>query len=1078
MNVVNKLKGERMRNLTKTIVAVSIMTSTSAYSLGIGEIKLHSALNQNLDAEIALFASAGESVSNIQVKLAPPAKFDAAGVPWSYFLSKIRFTPLTKSDGSIVVKLSSSEALKEPFLNFLLEVSWPNGNQYREFTVLVDPPTSYKRKILPIPAPLESKQPEARIVTPEDYNRPKPVIANPAQETEDNAVVAAEPITEYGPVRKSDTLWSIANKVRPSDVTAAQMAFAIYEANPGAFAKPNMNTLLSGETLTIPAPDVALQTPSRKALAEFKRHRTIFRQETRQAEAEKSAAARPPVSVSPKVKTEQEQPVDASKTSVAEIPATPAADQSKPDAAAKQQTETNPAVEAVAKPAQQLKLEPPTESVTVDKDAATGNNPYAGQVDPAVTALSAARKQELVKEEQEFEQRFQRIEQQLVAMQKLLEIKNEQLANLQNGKAPLPIDITAKALPLEASSVIQPAAESTSPPPSASKPVIQPSKPVVAPPADSFADYYLLGGGIGAALLGVLGFLWWRKRQEVYEEDLDDMLATSSQMDLMADNDEQFKTVKVDHSAPYDVGMVSESAFLSEFTPSEFDAFDSGQTEIDPISEADVYLAYGRFQQAEDLMRQAITDQPERNECKLKLLEIFYVNENKLAFDNYVQELMQQGKQNEPAFWNKVVEMANVLTPGTEVLLKPVSAAVNLAQAARDPLDFDVSTFSATDSAPAYTDTETPVVTSAPKVVSFIKEEEQLEPEKNNSSLDFDIKSLTQDKKLSLAEEKQDNLDSNTLDFDLGLFLAKNDGDSTAPMDDVPVKESNFLDFNLDQFEINKAQDESSATPDVVSADEQSIAFDLDTLGATENEIRFEEGLSFSEDSTFEPLDFDFDGLNNSALSAEAGRLDSAQSQDTESLSSKQDQDANAMADLSDDSSFTSFELNDFEALSKSNEAHETIELNMDNDAETSMPVELENFEFDFSLDDFAENSSTPAYDLPSEQELGDFDFSLETMLGGEKTDVAPAKAKEAERFDFDFSLPETESDAKPTTTAKAFSVDDLTDGSGALDAKINLANAYIDMGDIDAAREIAELLLKGSKEHKQAGREILAKIS
>ncbi len=138
-----------MRNLTKTITAISLLAPVSAFPLGIGDIKLHSALNQNLDAEIALFVSAGVNVSDINVKLAPPEKFDEAGVPWNYFLSKIKFETIKAPDGSTVIKVSSKEALREPFLDFLVEVSWDKGNLYREFTVLVDPPVAYTQAVIP-----------------------------------------------------------------------------------------------------------------------------------------------------------------------------------------------------------------------------------------------------------------------------------------------------------------------------------------------------------------------------------------------------------------------------------------------------------------------------------------------------------------------------------------------------------------------------------------------------------------------------------------------------------------------------------------------------------------------------------------------------------------------------------------------------------------------------------------------------------------------------------------------------------------------------------------------------------------
>ena len=109
------------------------MAPVSVLPLGVGDIKLHSALNQNLNAEIALVVSPNENPSDITVKLASPDKFDEAGLPWNYFLSKIKFDLVTRPNGKVVIKLTSNEALREPFLDFLLEVTWPKGNLYREF---------------------------------------------------------------------------------------------------------------------------------------------------------------------------------------------------------------------------------------------------------------------------------------------------------------------------------------------------------------------------------------------------------------------------------------------------------------------------------------------------------------------------------------------------------------------------------------------------------------------------------------------------------------------------------------------------------------------------------------------------------------------------------------------------------------------------------------------------------------------------------------------------------------------------------------------------------------------------------
>ncbi|MCK5898777.1 MAG: hypothetical protein KAG06_06875, partial [Methylococcales bacterium] len=136
-----------MRNLTKAFAAVSLLAPVTSYSLGVGSIRLHSSLNQKLRAEIPLIVSASEreNINSIKVRLAPAGKFDAAGIKWNYFLSKIHFKTRKKSNGSVVIQLSSSTPLKEPFLDFLIQVNSPSGKIYREFTVLVDPPKTYAK---------------------------------------------------------------------------------------------------------------------------------------------------------------------------------------------------------------------------------------------------------------------------------------------------------------------------------------------------------------------------------------------------------------------------------------------------------------------------------------------------------------------------------------------------------------------------------------------------------------------------------------------------------------------------------------------------------------------------------------------------------------------------------------------------------------------------------------------------------------------------------------------------------------------------------------------------------------------
>ncbi len=136
-----------MRYLVKTSAIISLLLASNVYSLGVGNLRLHSKLYQPLQAEIPLIASADEDLSTLQVRLASPDKFDKAGVEWTPFLSKIKFTPIVKSNGASIIRVRSNDVVTEPFLNFLVEVYSKTGVFYREFTLLIDPPSSYVSRI-------------------------------------------------------------------------------------------------------------------------------------------------------------------------------------------------------------------------------------------------------------------------------------------------------------------------------------------------------------------------------------------------------------------------------------------------------------------------------------------------------------------------------------------------------------------------------------------------------------------------------------------------------------------------------------------------------------------------------------------------------------------------------------------------------------------------------------------------------------------------------------------------------------------------------------------------------------------
>lgn len=786
-----------MRLLTKTLAVVSILAPASAYSLGIGEIKLHSALNQNLNAEIALQLS-GENVSEIKVNLAPPEKFDEAGVAWNYYLSKIKFETVTRANGSVVIKLTSREALKEPFLDLLLEVSWPKGSLYREFTVLVDPPSVYNQATIPVPSNSQGYIQQLR------QSEESQSTGSAQQAGGSNGAGSAD---AYGPTRRNDTLWGVSEGLsRQMGVSVEQMMMALYQANPNAFYKDNVNAMMAGKTLKIPEKDVVVKLSRSQALTEFNKQSQAW------------------------------------KNRLASVPA-------KPTIAAEGEVDN------------QLKLVAPTETTVADDAVvATGNDQAAKSEKKSAGAAVAPTSSSPA--DAAIQSKIAALEKQLEVMQQLIALKDQQLAAIQNqaqlaqakpeaqepvvSPEPVPTSPINPALTapeptpqpiIEAPVVVSPTQQPISEPVATPVPqpaaVVKPTEPpaVVQPEikVEQSSDlYYMAVSGVGAAVLGLLGWLLWRKRNVEEETSAESMFASSSLIKVPEDED-IFSSSTTADTTSYTVG---ESSFLSEFTPSDFNSFDTDQGEIDPISEADVYLAYGRYQQAEELMRHAIIDHPDRDECKLKLVEIYYASENKQAFLAYVDDLVKLGKNKQVDFWAKVAEMGEELCPGVALFSsgeayfaidEPIAGNKPDSNVDAEDLDFGLVSFD-----------ELPVKDKTP---AFDKGKD--------SDLDYDLTSFDVEGDIFDVED-HNNQD---IDFDLGSFekeLVKAAGaDKSEPASLIDDLET--FDFNFDAITTEK-------TPAVKTS-----------LNTSEQKITPAKELSLDDSLSFDSDDFDFSYSANKA---------------------------------------------------------------------------------------------------------------------------------------------------------------------------------------------------------------------
>lgn len=242
--------GLRSGLLAIGLASAALLHSSVAAALGLGEISLHSALGQPFNADIQLIEAGGLSPEEIVVGLAPPEAFAKAGVERVFFLNDLRFTPVIRGNRS-VIHIESHKAVTEPYLNFLVRLVRPNGDQLHEYTVLLDPPTSptglaATRSRAQSPA-ASAKNDESRL----------PVAPPQARQGKHYTVVSG------------DTLAGIARQVQApgSKTSSAELIKGVVALNPQAFPNGERSQLKVGQSLLLPDNAVEPKTASAPAVA-------------------------------------------------------------------------------------------------------------------------------------------------------------------------------------------------------------------------------------------------------------------------------------------------------------------------------------------------------------------------------------------------------------------------------------------------------------------------------------------------------------------------------------------------------------------------------------------------------------------------------------------------------------------------------------------------------------------------------------------------------------------------------------------------------------------------------------------
>ena len=811
-------EGEGMiRRTTLALIIALGIAPLNVNALGLGDIQLNSALNQYLDADIQLLSVSKDEMPDVRVTLASAEAFRRAGVERPFILTKLRFKPEARPDGSTIVHVSSRDPIREPFLNFLVEINWPKGKLVREYTVLLDPPVTLDRKPAPVQAPRAAV---TRAPAPAPVSRPKPTSGSVVSGGDVAWAGGAEPATdEYGPTKRNDTLWGIAKSVRHDGASMQQAMISLFRANPQAFADNNINNLKVGQIIRVPKRDDMLATSRREAQQVYSEHLNAWQ------------AGRAPVPA-------------------AEAPTPAAAEQAEP--AAEQAAEAELKI-ATARPEGEGEAGPA-------EGAAPSEALDKLQQD---LILAQEEKASALQEGDELKARVGDLESQLEDLERLLTLKSEQLARLQSAATTAP-EVEA---PVVAESAVEPqpeAAPAPAPAPVAEvkkpdpkpAPVAKQAKPatpkLTAKPRKEREKGFMekvMGDptmlGIGIAVVVVLLALIWVviSRRRSSSADFQESILVST----IDDTDSEV----VDEAGGVDK-QADDTSFLSDFSPSDIDALQDETGEVDPLAETDVYIAYGRYQQAEELITQAIEKDPERIELRHKLFEILFAVKDADKYVKFAEECKEEGiDDRDPAAWEKVVAMGAQLASGHELFADydgeaPVVPAADETDSA-DEFELDLDDMTA----------ELEVVGKADENASEEAGSDELEAQ---TDTDEDLSELDLDFDLDGDSEEADLSEEVSLDFDESEFSLELDGEETAG-EDKAEESADDLEFDLGEIasEEKSEEDEELKIEDTL---EQAQLDDLDLSDFEESSEASEETsdegiLSFSDDelSELESLD-------------------------------------------------------------------------------------------------------------------------------------------------------------------------------------------------------------------------------
>lgn len=777
----------RVGVLAGAVALLGSFANVDAYALGLGRITVQSALGEPLLAEIDVADITVEEASSLKVGAAAADRFKSAGLEYSAVMAGLEVKLQRRADGRAYLRLSSNRPVTEPFLDLILEANWSSGRITRDYTLLFDPPGMRDRSagavatptapVLTRPqtpiAPPSVQEAAIRPAAPPPAVRPQaPVARAPAPQPvrpAEKTPAASQQVT----VKAGDTAGRIAAQTKPATVSLDQMLVALLRSNPNAFIGGNVNLIKAGAVLDVPGAEMAGATSRSEATQLIVAQSTDFN-----AFRRKLAQSAP----SAQITGADRQDTGKLQAKVEDrAPATVTPDKLTLSKGTVQGTAAGTAEEKIAN--DRRAEDASTRTAELAKNISDLNQLGAS---PAVPSAAAA---------------------------------GDTNANLPGTAASAPLaslEVTGAPQAGGSDAAVVTAAPAVAEPPASAPSAIATSPVATAtplPPEPSLVDELLghpwilpLSGALLALLAG-LGFYRYRQRHKAAQVD-SSFLESRLQPDSFfgASGGQRVDTTE---------GKASGSVMYS---PSQLDT----GGDVDPVAEADVYLAYGRDLQAEEILKEALRTTPARVAIYGKLLEIYAKRNDSKAFDSVALDAFNLTQGFGPE-WAYIAEMGREVDPANPMYQPGGQRAAELHTAAPTPsghdglplsspvqvvdLDLDLDLDLPLEDSQGLAAAAATATATVPGALAFVAAPAAAmpEPDVNDIDLDFDSAATAPvavaSGPLALPQNEEPPLDlafaANGLDF------------TTEPLEPIvtpapaKVADSGMLEFDLDSLSLD-----------------------------------------------------------------------------------------------------------------------------------------------------------------------------------------------------------------------------------------------------------------------------------